>query len=166
MSGEGNTREGRLEGQHLELCVPRPFPGDGIFQKLPPEDALTPCAVFNACHRTPQLARSPAPYLKLPEPGTRRTLPTYFHFILCYRPQTCFQYTFFLQRSPTGFLGHTSHHMPYSGHTFRWTPVLCHINIQIFSISFVLQEMGTLFWDPAHLSHTHKSSSFTLQTNP
>lgn len=65
-----HTREGRLEGQHLELCAPRPFPRDGIFQKLPPEDALTPCAVFNACHRTPQPARSPAPYLKLPETGT------------------------------------------------------------------------------------------------
>lgn len=48
-------------------------------------------------------------------------------------------------------------HMPYPEYTFRWTPVWCHINIQTFSVSFVLQEMGTLFWDPSHLSHRHKS---------
>lgn len=150
MSGQGNTREGRLEGQRLELCAPRPFPGNGILQKLPPEDALSPCAVSNACHRTPRRAHSLAPYFKLPdtEPSTQCTLHTYSHFIPSYRPQTCCQYTSFTTvtyRIPwshvtprtyiqvdTRFVSHKQtyrlsqfHRSSRDGHFFSGTPLTC-----------------------------------------
>lgn len=168
MSGQGNTREGRLEGQRLELCAPRRFPGNGILQKLPPEDALTPCAVSNACHQTPRRAHSLAPYFKLPdtEPGTQCTLHTYSHFIPSYRPQTCCQYTSFTT---------VTYRIPWSHVTPRTyiqldTRFVSHKQTYRLSQSPSFFKGWTLFfWDRSHLSssvtHTHKSSSFALQAN-
>lgn len=150
MSGQGSTREGRLGGgRQPELYLPRPFPRDGTLQKLPPEDTLTPGIISMLAvglhSRLTHLHLTANPKTQGQEHFTHRLIPS------C-RPQTSAANTHPPQRSPTGFLGHTSHFMPHPEHTFKWTPVLCHINTQTFSISFVLQEIGTLRWDPSHLS--------------
>lgn len=111
MSGEGNTREGRLKGQHLELCAPGPFPEYGIFQKLP-EDALTPCAVFNLAIGL----HSPLTHLHLTSNSQKQVHDVHFPYsdcIPCYRPQTYCQYTSFTTvtyRSPWSHV--TLHALP------------------------------------------------------
>lgn len=124
MSGQGSTREGKggWRDNNQEFHNPRAFPRDGLLQKLPPEDTLTPCAVPNACRRTAQPAHSPAPHLRLSGAERGTHVPLTHALIPSRRPHASVANTHVPQRSPTGFLGHTSHLMPHPEHTLSWTP--------------------------------------------